>query len=139
LNFAYNLVVLKQLPTPDEVAQFLEAFKVKVNTFEVVFLNERPKNSVQTLFALGFSPANRRALLLDIQVADYAQGPLTDARTGLPLWVFGRRVNQVDLYIKIHMGVSGKPAVCVSFHEEDKDKDPLTFPYRKPTKSKTKS
>jgi hypothetical protein len=128
---------LKQLPTSDEVAHFLEVFKVKVNTFEVIFLNERPKNSVQTLFAVGFSPANRRALLLDLKVADYAQGPLTDVRTGLPLWIFGRRVNQIDLYIKIHMGLTGKPAVCVSFHEEDKDKDPLTFPYRNP-KSKPK-
>lgn len=72
------------------MAQFLEAFKVKVKTFEVVFLNERPKNSVQTLFAVGFSPANRRALLLDLKAADYAQGPLADARTGLPLWEIGR-------------------------------------------------
>lgn len=119
------------------MAQFLEAFKVKVNTFEVIFLNERPKNSVQTLFAVGFSPANRRALLLELKVADYAQGPLTDTRTGLPLWAFGRRVNQIDLYIKIHMGLTGKPAVCVSFHEEEKDKAPLTFPFRK-LKSKNK-
>ena len=116
----------------------MEAFKVKVNTFEVIFLNERPKNSVQALFAVGFSPANRRVLLLELKVADYAQGPLIDTRTGLSLWVFGRRVNQIDLYIKIHMGLTGKPAVCVSFHEEEKDKDPLTFPFRKP-KLKNKS
>lgn len=122
-------------PTPDEVELFLQAFKVKVNTFEVVFLNERPKNSIKALLAISFSPANRRALLLDLQVGDYAQGPFADKITGLPLWVFGRRVNQVDLYIKIHMGASGKPAVCVSFHEEEKDKAPLTFPYRKPKSS----
>lgn len=129
---------MNPIPIPDEVEQFLQAFKVKVNTFEVVFLNERPKNSLQALLAASFSPANRRALLLDLQVGDYAQGPLVDSVTGLPLWVFGRRVNQVDLYIKIHMGVSGKPAVCVSFHEEDKAKDPLTFPYRKSKPSKRK-
>lgn len=119
-------------PTPDDIELFLQTFKVKVSTFEVVFLNERPQNSVKSLLAVGFSPANRRALLLDLKVYDYAQGPLIDSRTGLPLWVFGRRVNSIDLYIKIHIGLSGKPAVCVSFHEEDKDRNPLTFPYRKP-------
>lgn len=119
-------------PTPDAIEQFLQAFKAKVNTFEVIFLNERPKNSVKSLLAVGFSPANRRALLLDLKFDDYAQGPLVDKVTKLPLWVFGRRVNEIDLYIKIHMGLSGKPTVCVSFHEEDKEKDPLTFPYRKP-------
>ena len=132
----YYFVVLKQLPTPDEVAQFLAAFKIKVSTFEVVFLNERPKNSVQALFAVGFSPANPRALLLDLKVAHHAQVPLVYALAGLPLWVFGRVVNQIDLYIKTHLGVSGKPAVCVSFHEEEKDKNPLMFPYRH---SKSKS
>jgi hypothetical protein len=126
---------LNPTPTPDDVELFLQTFKVKVSTFEVVFLNERPQNSVKSLLAVGFSPANRRALLLDLKVHDYAQGPLVDSRTGLPLWVFGRRVNSIDLYIKIHIGLSGKPAVCVSFHEEDKEKDPLTFPYRKPKSS----
>lgn len=66
-----------------------------------------------------------------LEVSDYSSGPLRDDK-GRPrdLWVFGRYIEEYEVYIKLAVHLSGGVvwAVCVSFHEAEW---PLVYPYRK--------
>jgi len=54
-----------------------------------------------------------KALLLQ----DYSEGPLQDAlHKGAGMWVFGKKVKDKEIYIKITMGIFGAQVICISFH-----------------------
>jgi hypothetical protein len=48
---------------------------------------------------------------------DYSQGPMEDQIFGIPaIWVFGKDVKGVEVYIKISMGNFNSETICISFH-----------------------
>ena len=81
--------------------------------------------------AIGYREADVHRAVRDLEVADYSSGPLQDDK-GRPrdLWVFGRYLEEYEVYIKptAYLKADDVQAVCVSFHEAEW---PLVYPYRK--------
>ena len=99
----------------DEVTQFLRDFKDKLEIFDVIF-RERDKN-LKTLTELEITRIQRKNYLKELKVNDYIDGPITEeAYGGSDMWVFGKEIKEREIYIKITMGRSSKPVLCISFH-----------------------
>ncbi len=104
------------MASKQEVETYLKEFKVKMEIFGILFLNDRGKNQ-QTLHDLEISPAKRKEIIHSLKVENYSQGPLDEKMRGiLPMWVFGKLVNKKEVYIKVSMGIENNGAVCISFH-----------------------
>jgi hypothetical protein len=99
-----------------DIEKFLEEFKQKMKIWDIIFRNDRQKNT-QALIDLEITPAKRREVIEKLVVADYSEGPLADTLNQLsPLWVFGKQVKQREVYIKITLGTVNCPVICISFH-----------------------
>ena len=96
------------------VEQCLNAFKQKMEVFDVVFLN-REKN-LQALLDLEIVRASRKERLKELKATDYYKGPTADQFGGENLWEFGKTIKGKEVYIKITMGRQNKPVICISFH-----------------------
>jgi len=115
------------MTTKEEVQLFLSDFRVKMKTFDILFRDERNKNT-QTLLLLEITPAQRRRIIENITVTDYAEGPLDDILYGIAsMWVFGKHVKQTEYYIKISMGRINQQVICISFHPFKK---PMQYPFK---------
>ena len=99
-----------------EVATFLNDFKEKMKFWDVLFRDDRGKNS-QALVDLEIRPLERKAILNAIETRDYSEGPLEEKMYGgADMWVFGKIVKQKEVYIKITIGPMGSSVICISFH-----------------------
>ena len=99
-----------------EVEIYLKELKMKMEIFGILFVDDRGKNQ-QTLHELEISPAKRKEIINLLKVEDYVQGPLDEKMRGiLPMWVFGKRAKNREIYIKVSMGLENNSAVCISFH-----------------------
>lgn len=111
-----------------EVEKYLKELKMKMGIFGILFLDERGKNS-QALHDLEISPGKRKEIILNLQSEDYSEGPLEEKMRGiLPMWVFGKEINQNEVYIKISMGGENSNVICISFHISE---HPMNYPYKK--------
>jgi len=109
-----------------EVGNFLENFKEKMKIWDVLFRDDRGKNT-QTLVELELRPNERKTILESLETKDYSEGPIDDTLYGgSSMWVFGKIVKQKEVYIKITMGIYGSSVICISFHlAQHKMKYPL--------------
>ncbi len=115
------------MATKDDVSHFLQEFLAKVSVFGIIF-RDRPKNA-QTLLDLEMTPIQRTEVVKSITLMDYSEGPLDDQLYGIAsMWVFGKRYKNNELYIKVSMGASSNPAICISFHLAE---HPITYPFKK--------
>lgn len=104
------------MATKDEVNGFLRDFKVKMNIWDVLFRDDRGKNS-QALAELELRPIDRKKVLEELKVEDYCEGPLSEELYGgSNMWVFGRILKSKEIYIKITMGSANMCVLCISFH-----------------------
>ena len=104
------------MSTKDEVAVFLRDFKVKLGVWGVIYRDERFKNT-QTLLTLDIVPAARTKILEELEVTDYCEGPIEEKLYGgSMMWVFGKAVKGLEVYIKITMGIASNKVLCISFH-----------------------
>jgi hypothetical protein len=99
------------------VEAFLKALReaISKNGLHVI---PRASNT-QALLDLGLTPKLREEIVLNLQVENYAQGPLPDDQ-GMPgdVWIFGCEVNSREVYVKLKLvEVQGeKYTKCLSFH-----------------------
>lgn len=111
----------------EDVQQFLNEFKVKMRVFDIVFRDERKKNS-QALLDLEISTEKRRQIIENLVTDDYVDGPLDDVLYGISsMWVFGKNFKKTDIYIKISQGRKDSSVLCISFHSAEFN---LTFPLK---------
>jgi len=104
------------MTTKDLVNGFLKDFKTKMRIWDVLFRDDRGKNS-QALAELELRPIDRKKILEDLKAEEYCEGPLAEKLYGgSAMWVFGRMVKKKEVYIKITMGISGGSVICISFH-----------------------
>ncbi|HQB79501.1 MAG TPA: toxin [Tenuifilaceae bacterium] len=90
-----------------EVAAFLMDFKAKMKIWDVLFRDERGKNT-QALVELELRPVERKDILNALDAKDYSEGPLEEKLYGgADMWVFGKVVKKREVYIKITMGGNG--------------------------------
>lgn len=115
------------MASKSEVEVFLREFKVKLNVFQIVFRDERKKNS-QFLLSLELTPIARRKVIESLEVVDYSEGPLDDTLYGIAsMWVFGKRVKKAEIYIKISMGRPNEEVLCISFHDAEES---MNYPFK---------
>lgn len=115
------------IATLAEIQKFLNDFHQKVEVFDIIILNDREKNA-KTQAVLGLSPNAQRDVIKEIQVQDYSEGPITNILNAWgDLWVFGKDVNNQEVYIKIAYGMPNRQAICVSFHLAE---FPMSYPYK---------
>lgn len=102
--------------TEKEIASFLKEFKEKMKIWEVLFRDDRGKNT-QALVDLELRPIDRKSTLEGLMVNDYSEGPLKEKLYGgFDMWVFGKMIKSKEVYIKISMGINGSSVICISFH-----------------------
>lgn len=99
-----------------EVTAFLKDFKEKMRFWDVLFRDERGKNT-QALVDLELRPFERKAILEALEAKDYSEGPLEEILyKGTDMWVFGKTIKKKEVYIKITLGAMGSSVICISFH-----------------------
>lgn len=99
-----------------EVALFLKDFKEKMRFWNILFRDDRGKNT-QALVDLEIRPIERKAILESLEIKDYSEGPVEEKLYGgSDMWVFGRTIKKREVYIKITMGAQGSSVICISFH-----------------------
>lgn len=104
------------MASKEQVKNYLKEFKVKMDIWDIVFLDDRGKNS-QTLADLELMPNDRKKILEKLEVEDYCQGPLEETQYGgSEMWVFGRTMRGKEIYIKITLGIENTSVICISFH-----------------------
>ena len=104
------------MSTEDKVLFFLNDFKEKMKLWDVLFRDDRGKNS-QTLVDLELRPIERKAILETLETKDYSEGPIEEKLyNGADMWVFGKTVKKREVYIKITLGAMGSSVICISFH-----------------------
>jgi len=120
------------MATKTEVEQFLRQFKVKLNVFGILFLDNRSKNA-QSLLDLGITQLERLEIVKSIEVSDYKEGPVMDTLNHFgEMWVFGKDVKGQEVYIKISMGQPNSNTICISFHIAE---SPIHYPFKDQTQS----
>ncbi len=111
----------------EEVKQFLDNFFVKSKIFEVFFREDRGKNT-SALLKFEITPNKRKEIIFGLDVTDYVEGPIDDKLYGIAsMWVFGKKVKDFNVYIKISMGMKDSSTICISFHEAEFD---LNYPFK---------
>ncbi len=115
----------------EDVQRFLNEFHLKTEIFDIVFRDERGKN-FNSLLKLEISSLRRKQIIAGLCAEDYSEGPLPDTLYHLSeMWVFGKKVNKQEIYIKISMGRPGSNTICISFHIAEKS---MKFPFKTKTK-----
>lgn len=111
-----------------QIEAFLSHFKLKLGIWGLVFRSDRGKNT-QTLLDLELSVAQVKELLRELEVEDYSGGPFEEKLYGnAEMWVFGKEVKAIEIYIKISMGMPSAEVICISFHQAE---HPMVYPYKK--------
>lgn len=96
-----------------------------------MFIDNRDKN-LKSLLALEISSLRREEIIAGLCARDYSEGPLPDTLHHISdMWVFGKKVNKQEIYIKISMGRPDNKTICISFHIAEKS---MKFPFKTTTK-----
>ncbi len=104
------------MSTEREVESFLKDFKEKMRFWDVLFRDDRGKNT-QALIDLELRPIERKAIIEGLEVEDYSEGPIEEKLYGgADMWVFGKTIKKKEVYIKITMGAMSSSVICISFH-----------------------
>jgi len=115
------------MATQNEVELFLKEFHTKMKIWNVVFRDDRGKNT-QTLADLELLPIDRNKILENLKPTDYSEGPTTENLYGSrDMWVFGKEVKNYKIYIKITLGYAGASVICISFHIAEY---PMNYPLK---------
>lgn len=116
------------MATKEEVQRFLSNFFGKLEIFNILFRDDRGKNTA-TLAQLEITPNSRTEIIKEIKVEDYSDGPIRDTLNQMgEMWVFGKNVKGQEVYIKISLGLPNCSTICISFHIAE---FPMNYPYKK--------
>lgn len=100
--------------TRQDAGLFLQSFQAKLGRWGVIFREWNSQN-LESLFELGISREERRSILSSLVVSDYSEGPMKESLYNMDLWVFGKRVNEKEIYIKVALGMPEAETICLSF------------------------
>jgi hypothetical protein len=104
------------MSTEAEVAFFLRNFEEKMKIWDILFRDDRGKNT-QALVVLELRPIDRKGVLEALEIKDYSKGPIEERLYGgAEMWVFGKIVKKKEVYIKITIGAMDSGVICISFH-----------------------
>lgn len=109
-----------------QVEEFLTDLHTLLNSDNFDFDHDfvyivHPEND-ETLARLGYSSLEIPKVLKTLTVSDYSETLLDDRSKDTPeyLFVFGKNIRRVLVYIKIKMH-KGRKVICISFHKANSD------------------
>ena len=78
---------------------------------------------------LGLTRKTVELEILSLSVVDYSSGPKADRDRAGEVWIFGKAINEHEIYIKLKIVEieETKIAKCISFHEAEFS---LTYPFK---------
>jgi len=116
------------IATLAEIQKFLNDFHQKVEVFDIMFLDEREKN-MHAISDLNLTRGERKQIIKSLTIDNYSEGPIKNLLNQWgDLWVFGKDVQNQEVYIKICYGQPNRSTICVSFHVAE---FPMQYPYKK--------
>lgn len=91
------------MATGEEVSVFLKEFKLKMKIWDVLFRDDRGKNS-RALAELELRPIDRKKILETLETEDYSEGPIEEKLYGgSDMWVFGKSIKKKgSIYKDLH-------------------------------------
>ena len=107
------------MKTREDVSRFLNQFFSKLGVWGVIFL-EREKN-LDALKELGMTSLDREKVIRTLTVDDFVNTIVSPFPRIGEMWVFGKKVEGTELYIKISMGPPSSNVLCISFHKAEKE------------------
>lgn len=111
-----------------DVTYFLQDFHIKMKIWGILYRDDRNKNT-QTLTSLEIPRSMRDRIIEQLQEIDFCEGPYKDTLySGSEMWVFGKEIKGIEIYIKITIGIKGSEVICISFHIAEHS---LIFPFKK--------
>lgn len=84
-----------------EVRVFLRAFKKVALEKGIYFIPRR--GFTEGLAFLGLTRRNCREEIMALTVDDYCEGPSLDRDEPGEVWIFGRKLSETDVYIKLKL------------------------------------
>ena len=114
---------LKQLKT----ALFLKEFKQLIQEKGLYIVNRLDHQ--KSLADLGITKKDCKKEIIGLSVTDYCNGPQPDTDRPGEVWVFGKKIADKEVYIKVKNAQVGtdKIAKCISFHVAEY---PLSYPFK---------
>ena len=111
----------------EAVSRFLNEFKTIARKRGVDFVPRQ--GFIEMLTLLGITRRICHDELLSLSAEDYYQGPEDDKGRPGEVWMFGKRLEGKEIYIKLKLAKVSKETIakCLSFHPAD---FPLCFPLR---------
>lgn len=111
----------------EEISLFLKEFKMIAKKRGIDFIPRQ--EFIETLILFGITRRNCEEEILSLSVDDYCQGPDDDRDRPGKVWVFGRHIEDREVYIKLKLATVSKEVIakCLSFHPAE---FPLCFPLR---------
>ena len=100
------------------ILQFLLKVKQLVSAGRWAFVPR--KKNLETLSNMGFTVKEVKDEILSLDLLDYQKGPEPDYSCSGDVWVFKRRIEGKELYIKLKIDIAndGYEALkCISFHD----------------------
>jgi hypothetical protein len=91
-----------------------------------LWILNRDKNR-DGLIAIGITKHQRAEVVRSLTPEDYCEGPLPDPTRPGDIWVFGKQVEDIEVYIKLKLTQTEAPK-CLSFHPAEHT---LRYPLRK--------
>lgn len=79
------------------------------------------------LITIGITKAQRDEVIRSLTPDDYCEGPLPDETQPGNVWVFGKHVEGIEVYIKLKLTATEAPK-CISFHPAE---HALRYPLKK--------
>jgi hypothetical protein len=112
----------------ERLHRFLIEFKQTAAQGSGIYLVPR-KAALETLAYLGLTKRDLEEILMSLSVVDYHQGPQPDREGDGDVWVFGKEIKGLVLYIKVKVVRVERErlAKCLSFHVA---KYPMRFPFQ---------
>jgi hypothetical protein len=118
------------MATKEGIEHFLGDFKYKLGFWGLFIRSDRDKN-FKTLTVLEFRVEDvKKELneLNELNVVHYSEGPVKETLyNGADMWIFGKVIQNKEVYIKISLGQPSDKAICISFHFSDYS---MTYPYK---------
>ena len=117
----------------EDVKEYLikvkQAMTAKVTNQSCWVFVQRPEND-NCLLDLGLTLQDLRDVMLSLSYHDYSRGPVCDRDIPGQLWIFGKLINGIEIYIKTKLVEIGDLRVVriISFHPAEQ---PLQYPYNK--------
>ena len=106
---------------------YLELVRRTLSSDGLLIFSSREKN-LAFLERQGFTISEIRECISSLSASNYCSGPMYDSsgENRNDVWIFGTRVNDVEVYIKISFGDTLNKVICISFHEAE---HVMLYPY----------